>query len=325
MSVLHPDPPPYQQLIPATTWRPAAAAHAARVAELTAGYTVRAQRQQKHPIEDFLFRYYNTKPAQLARFHPGVTARLEGAAAEPIAAWRHYRTYSDGSVGMDVPGFLRHRGAATQFIHDLLRSIAGNPAQFDCFGLHEWAMVYHLQPDEIRHEQLPLRLSSAATDAVVDAHRITCTHCDAFRFFTPDARPLNTRQPVRASQPQDDQPGCLHANMDLYKWALKLTPVLPSQLVGECFTLARRIRLLDMVASPYDLTDYGHDPIAVETAAGKAEYVRQQREFAAEASALRARVIDACALILALDCGNDHGVSHRAPTSRDAGAGHPQR
>ncbi len=37
---------------------------------------------------------------------------------------------------------------------------AANPAQFDCFGLHEWAMVY--KTDSPRHD-LPLRLGAAGT------------------------------------------------------------------------------------------------------------------------------------------------------------------
>ena len=48
-----------------------------------------------------------------------------------------------------------------------------------------------------------------------------------------------------------------------------------------------------MRASPYDLRDWGFDPVAVETAAGKAEYVRQQREFAVAGATLRERLLAA--------------------------------
>ena len=30
--------------------------------------------------------------------------------------------------------------------------------------------------------------------------------------------------------------------MDLYKWAYKLSPLVPSELVADCFELAREIR-----------------------------------------------------------------------------------
>ncbi|MBY8852136.1 3-methyladenine DNA glycosylase, partial [Saccharothrix sp. MB29] len=100
--------------------------------------------------------------------------------------------------------------------------------------------------------------------------------------FTPDARPRNTLQPTRETQVELEQPGCLHANMDLFKWAYKLDPATPSELVADCFELAARVRELDMRASPYDLSALGYGPVAVETAEGRAEYVRRQAAFAEE-------------------------------------------
>ena len=38
--------------------------------------------------------------------------------------------------------------------------------------------------------------------------------------------------------------------MDVYKWATKLGPVVPGDLLLDCFELAREIRTLDMQASP---------------------------------------------------------------------------
>jgi hypothetical protein len=105
---------------------------------------------------------------------------------------------------------------------------------------------------------------------------------------------LNRLQPTRAEAPQFEQRGCLHANMDLYKWAYKLSPLVPSELVADCFALARDIRTLDMRASPYDLTDLGHPPVRIETPEGRAEYVAAQRGFAERAAPLRARLIAEC-------------------------------
>jgi hypothetical protein len=81
--------------------------------------------------------------------------------------------------------------------------------------------------------------------------------------------------------------------MDVYRWAFKLSPLVPSELVADCFALAREIRTLDMRASPYDLADLGFDPVRVETADGRAEYTRQQRDFADVAAVLRQRLIEA--------------------------------
>jgi hypothetical protein len=128
---------------------------------------------------------------------------------------------------------------------------------------------------------------------------VHCTHHDAYRFFTAAARPRNAVTPTRADQVALEQPGCLHATMDLYKWAYKLSPATPGELLVDCFSLAADVRELDMRASPYDLTDLGHPPVRIETAAGRAEYARAQAGFARRAAPLRDRLIDLCDTLLA--------------------------
>jgi hypothetical protein len=152
-------------------------------------------------------------------------------------------------------------------------------------------MVY--RDRETRHP-VPLRLGADGTDAVVEAHPIRCTHFDAFRFFTPSAVPRNRLQPTRETQPELEQPGCLHAGMDLYKWAYKLSPATPGELVADCFELAVEIRELDMRASPYDLSAHGFAPVLIETPEGKAEYVAAQRGFAERGAVLRHRLLEVC-------------------------------
>jgi hypothetical protein len=110
---------------------------------------------------------------------------------------------------------------------------------------------------------------------------------------------LNRLQPTRETQAQFEQPGCLHAGMDLYKWAYKLSPATPGELVADCFELAVEIRELDMRASPYDLRGYGYQPVAIETPEGKAVYAAEQREFARRGADLRDRLIDVCDGLLA--------------------------
>jgi len=127
----------------------------------------------------------------------------------------------------------------------------------------------------------------------VEAHDLRCTHIDAFRFFTPDAVPRNRFAPTRETQPALEQPGCLHAGMDVYKWAMKLGPLVPGELLLDAFELARDIRWLDMQASPYDMRPWGAEPVAIETPEGKAEYVRRQRGFAERANVLRREVLAA--------------------------------
>ena len=91
--------------------------------------------------------------------------------------------------------------------------------------------------------------------------------------------------------------------MDLYKWAYKLSPLVPSEVVADCFELAREIRTVDMRASPYDLTDLGYSPIRVETIEGRQEYVLAQRSFAERAAPLRSRLITECEQLLSASDG----------------------
>ncbi|MDT0213687.1 3-methyladenine DNA glycosylase [Rothia sp. ARF10] len=273
------------------SWTSREESHAARVDAATAAHRERRARGEAHPVEDFLFTYYGTTPAQLRRWHPGPGVRLDGAATLDRAAWKHYRVV-DGAVELDVAAFVAARGRALDFVRRLLSATVSRPARLGCFGLHEWAMVYRADDGDVRHDRVPLRLGRAGTDQVVERQRITCSHFDAFRFFTPEAVSRNAIQPTRESQVALEQPGCLHAGMDTYKWATKLTPLVPSELTMDCFDLASQIRRLDMEASPYDLSAWGVEPVRIETAAGRTAYVERQRAFAERSNALRQRLLE---------------------------------
>jgi hypothetical protein len=161
-------------------------------------------------------------------------------------------------------------------------STASQPGNFGCFGLHEWAMVYRI--DEVRHGKVaPLRLKQDEISALVESRPIRCSHYDAFRFFTPAASPLNQLQPTLEGRPQQEQPGCIHANMDLYKWAFKCQIWIPGELLLKSFSLAMELRKLDMRASPYDLSNYGYEPVRIETTEGT-------RDLLSEADRLGARL-----------------------------------
>lgn len=311
--------------LPAASWRARETSHAARADALTAGHRARKQRGIPHPIEDFLWTYYSVKPGELRRWHPGAGVILEGAGHDR-ASWRHYTALSEqhadgqehcgGSIAgpgpglglepglgldatIDLEAFFAKRGATVDYIERLLEATRDRPPQFGCFGLHEWAMIYRLQPEQVRHVGLPLRIGHEATDHVVETHRIACSHFDAYRFFTADAAPLNLLGPTRENQPELEQAGCLHAGMDIYKWAAKLGPILPGETLLDAFVLARDIREVDMRASPYDVSGFASaggqplEPIAIETAAGKQSYAALQATFTDRGNALRERVLTA--------------------------------
>ena len=275
-------------------WRARAAAHRERMAVWTGPHRERRRRREPHPVRDFLFTYYSHRPAKLEQWDPGPGVLLLGDAGGFLDRPGYRR---DGSGVRFDPAHAPERLRTTAgFVHGLLAATASRSPRLGCFGLHEWAMVYR---DDAPRHPVPLRLGAAGTDAVVEALDVHCTHYDAYRFFTPPARPRNALEPTRERQVALDQPGCLHATMDLYKWAYKLAPACPSELTGDCFALAQDVRDLDMRASPYDLAAHGYPPVRIETPAGRAEYVRAQAGFAERAAPLRERLLAVCETITA--------------------------
>jgi len=274
------------QVLSRSEWLPLAEAHRQRAQVHTRPHLARRADGEKHPVADFLFEYYNLSPGQLERWHPGLGVGL--ADAPEYAALGAYvevdgvATVDEARLGKRLPGL--------RWTRDLLSRTASRPARTGCFGLHEWAMVYR-DADDRRHPA-PLRLGAAGTDAVVESNRLACTHVDAFRFFTDEARPLNVEVLGREHQLAWEQPGCLHATMDLYRIAFRLLPFVEASIVLDAFDLALAVREVDMMASPYDLSDLGYAPIAIETPDGKAEYVRRQRGFTEAAAPLRARLLE---------------------------------
>ena len=255
----------------------------------------RARAGETHPVWEFLFTYYSLRPRQLRRWHPGYGVVLGGQAAERYLDRTGYGPHPEGvTVTRD---YLRARADTVRFIAELLRATAARPARMNCFGLHEWAMVY--RSSSVRHAQVPLRLGAAGTDAVVESMPLRCSHFDAFRFFTTPAARRNAFDLSRDRQIVTEQPGCIHAAMDLYKWCYKLGPLVDSEQLMDCLELAAAARELDMRASPYDLRGYGYLPIRIEEPAGRVEYVRAQQGIADRAAPLREALADRCDLLLA--------------------------
>ena len=279
-------------------WVVRAEQYAERAETFIAPHIKRASIGEPHPVWDFLFSYYSLRPGQLRCWHPGYGVVLAGNEASRRYQGRRGYTADDDGV-MVSTAYLHSRLDTIAFVARLLRATAQRAARLNCFGLHEWAMVY--RSGAVRHERVPLRLGAAATDTVVEAELagpLRCSHFDAFRFFSIDAMPRNAGSPSRDTQEDWEQPGCLHANMDLYKWSYKLSPLIESELVLDCLELAAAAREIDMRASPYDLRGYGYTPIAVEQAAGRAEYVRCQQAIASRATPLRAALLARCDLLL---------------------------
>lgn len=277
------------QLIPESEWADAKSDHEKKMGEVLDPYLDRRSRHMKDPVMDFIFEYYAFRPSNLMRWSPGIGVSIEITDKNRLPEISELRV-DDGKAWLDPELFPKKRIKALKWILGLLKKSRGKKPFFGCFGMHEWAMVY--RADDVRHEQIPLRLSDDKIAEFVESRPLLCTHFDAYRFFTDEARPLN-RHPLKRETMQDmEQPGCVHTNMDLYKWAFKLYPWISSAVIREAFFNAIAARKIDMQASPYDATEFGLEPIKIETEAGRKEYMERQMEIYENSQPVREKVIE---------------------------------
>lgn len=290
-----PDTPtlPVRDELAAAEWRARREVFRERHDLLVRPHVERRSRHVAHPVADFLFEYYRFRPVRLSEWHPGVGVLLRGADPAEFDARQGYVAFEDGVVQIPGPASIRPSWSrfaeATRWMLDVLEATQERPPRLGCFGLHEWAMLY--RTGDIRHGSVPLRLSTAEVDRTVDELGLRCSHFDAYRFFTEAALPLNPTELTRARMAENEQPGCLHANMDVYRWAFKRAPWVGSDLILDAFELALDIRHLDMASSPYDLGAWGIEPVPVENADGRTAFVRAQQEFHERAFRLRERLL----------------------------------
>lgn len=270
-------------------------AHEIRIDISTRDHLDRKSRHERDPVNDFLFEYYNFRPAQLRRWSPGLGIVLTGLGAKKFLERPEFEETDEG-VCLSATQFPRRLYQSTVWIRDLLVATEKRPPYFGCAGMHEWAMVYGA--GQVRHPGTRLRFSRQRINEIVEENVLSCMHFDAFRFFSDAARALNHLELSRSTMITMEQPGCLHSNMDLYKWAFKRFPWVDSDLIADAFFLACRIRQVDMRASPYNLSSTGLKSIPVETAEGRSQYRSAQRAFNLEAQTIRRRLISAYETIL---------------------------
>jgi hypothetical protein len=290
-------------VLPRHVWEADRAAYLPRVWPWAEDRLRRTSRREKHPVHDFLFEYYSFRPAHLLRWTPGFGVVLEGATREDVA-WAEFEGV-DGGLSLPAAAFPEHRLPYLRWATHYLEAVGNREPSFACLGLHEWAMVY--RDPQVRHPYVPFRLSREETDAFVESQPLRCSHYDAFRFFTREAAPRNRWELTRAATTDHDQPGCIHVTMDLYRFAYKIAPFCPAEVVADAFELAAAARAVDMRASPYDLSAYGFAPVKIETPEGRAEYAELQRELSDRARSVRDRLLAVYQQLLA---GRDPSLPH---------------
>lgn len=283
------NPPLIQSLISEEDWKRCKAEHELRVDALIGDYLKARSAHKKQPVMDFLFEYYAFRPSTLRRWSPGIGVGLEFRISEDLPELSEF-VLEDGVAFLNPELFPEKRMKSTQWILHMLKNTQSKRPAFGCFGMHEWAMVY--KAEKPRHDQVPLRMEPDELVEFVESRPLVCTHFDAYRFFTKEAVPMNKFELSRQTFADTEQPGCIHSNMDLYKWAHKLYPWISSDLILEAFELALEARTIDMKASPYDLVDHGLEPIKIETEAGRIEYLKAQESIFESGVPIREKLIE---------------------------------
>ena len=194
-------------------------AHAARADASTAGH--RGARRRGEPTPSRTSSSPTTLRRQAAPWHPGAGVGC-GCRGHDRARLAVLRRGATRRPRVDDATPCSRSGATVDFVGGCSATPAGRRSS-GCFGLHEWAMVYR-------------QSTTCGTPAAAAArrgrhrrrgrgHQLRCSHFDAFRFFTPAGRAAQPADARRATAAAElEQPGCLHAGMDLYKWAYKLAP-----------------------------------------------------------------------------------------------------
>jgi len=273
---------------PEEVWLSKKSEHETHLGDILDPYLEKRSRQLKDPVLDFLFEYYPFRPAHLKRWSPGIGRALQFSDPEMLPELSELMM--EKSHAFLNPILLPDkRVRSAEWIVQMLKRSSQNKPLFGCFGMHEWAMVY--RAENVRHKQIPLRLSDKEVEEFVESRPLLCTHFDAFRFFTDSAKPLNKNKLDRDQFEEMEQPGCIHTNMDLYKWAFKLYPWVSGELVRSAFLNAVEARQVDMQASPYDVRAFGLDPIRIETDEGRLEYAQKQVEIYKASMPIREQLI----------------------------------
>lgn len=276
-------------------WNANVEAHRSRLSAIVDNHILTRTHGIKHPVYDFLFSYYSFSSGQLLRWSPGVNVRLEAKTQEELD-WKDYFGRDQEYYSIDTRLFPERRIPFLKWTINYLKLTAERPPIYHCFGLHEWAMLYKSQNKQ--HPHVPLRVEQKVLDDLVQERPLCCSHYDAFRFFTPEAKPMNKSLLQRDTVPLHEQPGCIHANMDLYKLGYKIAPFISSDLLAELFLLARKAREIDMRASPYDISEYGFAAIPIETKEGREEYVAEQKQLFIDGQELRTSLISSYQTLL---------------------------
>ena len=193
-----------------------------------------------NPVYNFLVSYYGLKGSRgvrrLLAYSPGPYVPFNIAAAGSAAVpppLTKYLQHDKARGYLYYDPALMACGASKQLEWNLnlLKATRANAPILNCHGLHEWAMVYKNTAEEKSYQpQLEFRVAQEEIDRVVETSTLRCSHIDALRMFSEDAQRDIPNEfgsigvdVSREDQAILEQPGCIHAAIDLLKWCLKVS------------------------------------------------------------------------------------------------------
>ena len=157
---------------------------------------------ENHPIYNFFSTYYRHLPSALRTYSPGIGVMVSTESADDYKVDLPKKgrvAYNDSCVIFDPRSakFNENQINTLKKTLRVLEATSMRPPNFHCYNLHEWAMLYSKSKPFVT-QSLPLRksLSNKIIREVVETLGPTCTHYDAFRFFSEDAKPLNSSLPL---------------------------------------------------------------------------------------------------------------------------------
>ena len=144
-----------------------------------------------NPIYNFLISYYGFSGSKgvgrLCRYSPGPdvpfnTGELDGM---NVPYTRRYLTSSSSHSELSYydSSQMKNRSGLSWNLN-LLKCTRSNTPVLNCYGLHEWAMLYRPASDDVGSSYqggLPLRVDLSVVEEVVDKGGLKCTHIDAIR------------------------------------------------------------------------------------------------------------------------------------------------
>ena len=179
--------------------------HAGLITELLRhGYDVSSPSPPRldpaNPVYNFLISYYGLRGAKgvrrLSRYSPGMNVVMEGVSADDVPSQlslKHLRFVGGGAGGAYYTAEALDSTAQLRWNRNLMEATQKRAPITNCFGLHEWAMIYGNDtaspaPSADYQKGLELRIPQSVVDRTVDSSNLRCSHLDALRMFSEKAK-----------------------------------------------------------------------------------------------------------------------------------------